>query len=311
MPAIGVILCTHNPRADNLERTLAALQQQTLPCADWELLLVDNASQRRVAEQVSLTWHPHARHVREEQLGLTPARLRGMAEASAPLLVFVDDDNLLAPDYLAQAVAIAADWPRLGAWGGRVLPEYETAPAPELRELVKLLALTDFTRDEWSNARTTANHAIPCGAGLCVRREVALAYRQQLAGHPERAALDRRGALLTSCGDIDLALTACDLGLGTGRFVQLQLTHLIPTHRVQRAYLLKLRESVVLSALTLNTLRGAPAPRRSRLESVFKRLKLLRARGLARDLLRADLTAYERAVELLGKTRPGTTRQAN
>ena len=35
------------------------------------------------------------RVVREERLGLTHARLRGHAEASGKILVFVDDDNLL------------------------------------------------------------------------------------------------------------------------------------------------------------------------------------------------------------------------
>src|SRR5690348_12350374 len=100
---LSVIICTHNHRLEYLSRTLEALRVQTLPMAEWELLLIDNASRSAVAASVNLTWHPNARHIREEVLGLTPARLRGIQEARGKLVVFVDDDNLLDPDYLTNA----------------------------------------------------------------------------------------------------------------------------------------------------------------------------------------------------------------
>ena len=40
-------------------------------------------------------------------------------------IVYVDDDNLLAPDYLAEVVRIAREWPELGAWGGHIEAEFE------------------------------------------------------------------------------------------------------------------------------------------------------------------------------------------
>jgi glycosyltransferase involved in cell wall biosynthesis len=42
---ISAVICTHNPRRDYLERTLQALKSQTLPLPDWELVIVDNASE--------------------------------------------------------------------------------------------------------------------------------------------------------------------------------------------------------------------------------------------------------------------------
>ena len=95
MFAISVIICSHNPRPEYLRRTLEALKAQTLPTKDWELLLVDNASKEPLAGRFDLSWHPNARHVRENELGLTTARLRGIREAHSDLLVFVDDDNVL------------------------------------------------------------------------------------------------------------------------------------------------------------------------------------------------------------------------
>ena len=120
---LSVIICCHNPRIDYLARVLEALKAQTLSTDNWELLVVDNASEGSVAASYNISWHPNARHVREENLGLTCARMRGIAEASADLLVFVDDDNVLAENYLDVVTQIATDWRCLGAWGGQQLAE--------------------------------------------------------------------------------------------------------------------------------------------------------------------------------------------
>ena len=133
MSAVSVIICSHNPREDYLRRVLDALKAQTLPAKDWELLLIDNASKEPLAKRVDLSWHPNARHIREDKVGLTHARLRGIAESKLDLLVFVDDDNVLRADYLQAALKINAAWPQLGAWGGSCVPEFETEPSAEMR----------------------------------------------------------------------------------------------------------------------------------------------------------------------------------
>src|SRR5260370_32318621 len=115
--ALSVVICTHDPRPQLLQETLDALRAQTL-CADqWDLVVVDNASNEPVANAVSLDWHRAARIVVEPLLGLTHARLRGIAETSAPTIVFVDDDNILDSDYLYQASEIGARYPHIGACG--------------------------------------------------------------------------------------------------------------------------------------------------------------------------------------------------
>jgi len=40
MIPVSVIICTHNPRPDYLQRVLDALKAQTLPKENWELLLM-------------------------------------------------------------------------------------------------------------------------------------------------------------------------------------------------------------------------------------------------------------------------------
>ena len=65
--------------------------------------------------------------MREERLGLTHARVRGFAEARGALVTWVEDDNLIAPDWLAGVVEVMGAHPEAGACGGF----NELAPASE------------------------------------------------------------------------------------------------------------------------------------------------------------------------------------
>src|ERR1019366_1617462 len=85
MPALSVIICTHNPRPDYFRQCLDALSRQTLVRNRWELIAVDNRSDEPLAGRNDLSWGPAARLVREETLGLTPARLHGIRESKSDL----------------------------------------------------------------------------------------------------------------------------------------------------------------------------------------------------------------------------------
>src|SRR5581483_5805479 len=232
-PRLSVIICTHNPREIYLGRTLASLRGQTLPFSDWELIVIDNASTEPVATRTDLTWHPSGRFVAEAEIGLTAARLRGIAEARAELLVFVDDDNALAPDYLERALDLSAAWPMLGVWGcGDYTPEWEMAPPPDFAEYLRYLAVHRAAGDRWSN-RPFDYDAMPAGAGLCVRASVGRRYAGNVRGDPRRKRLGRTGGNLAGCEDFDLALTSIELGLGTGVFTILKMIHFMPRQRIE------------------------------------------------------------------------------
>src|SRR5205809_7879858 len=107
---LSVLMCAHNPRMDYLARVLQALKEQDLPCSEWELLLIDNASRVPLAGACDLTWHPHARYLVETEVGRMPARLRAFCEAQCEILVFVDDETVLAPDYLLGCSRSSEKW---------------------------------------------------------------------------------------------------------------------------------------------------------------------------------------------------------
>ena len=246
----SVIICAHNPRPHYLDRVLEALRKQVLPYEQWELLLIDNASEPALASQWDISWHPNSRHIREDELGLAAARQRGAIEAAAELLVFVDDDNVLADDYLAQALKIQQDWPVLGTWGsGTIVPEFERQPAEHLRRYLSRLALRENRRANWSNVLPCDN-ATPAGAGICVRAGVAREYCRLYNAETIRLT-GRKGTALVGHEDYEIAYVGCSLGFGMGVFPELRMTHLIPKERVSDEYFLRLHEGNQISGALL------------------------------------------------------------
>jgi len=302
---LSVIIPTHDPRPDFLARVVSALRAQTLAPAEWELLLVDDAS--APPAEADLGWHPDARVVREPQLGLTRARLRGFAEARGDLAVLVDDDNVLDPGYLAAAAEIFRSHPFLGAWSGAISLEFEDPGAQPPRPYFQFLTTRSVDRPVWSND-PGHNDSTPWGAGLCVRREVFEAYSALVGRDPRRARLDLQGKALVYGGDTDIAFTGCSLGYGKGVFPSLRLTHLIPRVRCQIAGLLRSAEGQAFSEvlhgfLMHGTLSGGP--RRDLVGRVGEAVRLLGSGPHERSIQRARRRGYERALRELGREGPG------
>lgn len=259
---LSVVIPAHNPHPGRLTRTLEGLRSQTLAPAMWELIVIDNASTAPSAfAGLDLSWHPQARIVREASLGLTHARLRGFAESSGAIIVLVDDDNVLAPDYLAVVREAFHEDQKLGAVGGRSLPEFEVPPPDWLHEFTGLLALRDPgdqpLRAVWDNGtpREYPKHA-PIGAGMALRREGATAYAQSLSLDSRRRRFDRAGTKLVSGGDNDLVMTILEAGLAVAYLPALRLTHLIPETRLQPAYVGALNRAIARSWVSVLALHG-------------------------------------------------------
>ena len=249
VPQLSVVIPTRNPHPERFRRTLEGLAAQTFEHARWETLLIDNASDQPWDPPPDLvTALPHFRRVVEPQLGLTPARLRGLAEAQGSVIVFVDDDNVLVPDYLVGVARQFESHPGLGAAGGPVLPKFESPPAEWTREFWPLLALRDSGEQSLvcrGGLGVTWPAFAPVGAGLCLRRQAAEPYLRAIANDPRRKLLDRRGAALASGGDNDIVFAALHAGWDVGYFPELSLTHLIPSNRLDPAYLGRLNEAIM------------------------------------------------------------------
>jgi glycosyltransferase involved in cell wall biosynthesis len=254
MPPISVAICTHNPRLDYLSRALNALKSQTLPASEWEFLLVDNASEPPVSRSVDLTWHPNARIVVEPSVGITSARIRAMREFAGKLLVFLDDDNVMADDYLQRCSELFSGRPDLGAVSGCLMPEYEAPPPEWFAPYESWIAVRRITTSAWSNFNDSRSE--PVTAGMCLRRTVAEAYVSETVSNPTQRILGSRGGSLLRGEDVALGKIALKLGYTVGQFAQLRVLHLIPKRRIDPAYLFSLYRHLCASGHLISWVDG-------------------------------------------------------
>ncbi|HYI44353.1 MAG TPA: glycosyltransferase family 2 protein [Actinomycetota bacterium] len=92
-PLAAVVIPTHN-RCPLLQQSVASVLAQTI--ADWELVVVDDASTDSTWEWLQQLEHPRVavQHL-EESTGGQGARNLGLAAVTAPYVLFLDDDDLL------------------------------------------------------------------------------------------------------------------------------------------------------------------------------------------------------------------------
>ena len=266
---LTAIICTHNPRCDHLAGALAGLAVQTGLPQDAEFILLDNCSDVPLAEKVDMaafTGFARARILREERLGLVHARIRAIDAAEGDVLVFVDDDNVLAPSYLRAALAAFAADPALGAAGGRSIPCYEVTPPDWFAPLGLSLACRDLGEvplwADWSSGQRTYPACAPIGAGMAVRREAAAAWVAAVRGDGARGGLGRCGMDLAAGEDNDMVLTLLQAGWRVAYLPRLSLVHQIPASRLAPAYLARYAESAnrsFVKVLDVHGIRPWPA----------------------------------------------------
>jgi glycosyltransferase involved in cell wall biosynthesis len=244
---VSVIICSHNPRQEHLRRVLDALRNQSLSKDRWELLLVDNASQKALAEEWDLTWHPHGRHVREDHLGVVFARVRGFHESIGEIIVYVDDDNVLDANYLRYAQQLLAEDASLGACGGKLIAEFERAPPEWFDRISVNLGLNDqgaeakyFSWVDLDRSQRKHPDGSPPAAGIVLKRAAYQLFIDAFAADPIRRRLGRRGRDLSSGEDNDIVLTLMSNGYRAAYIPQLMTRHLISSRRVRPSYLASL-----------------------------------------------------------------------
>ena len=163
LPDVTVVI-PHLNDADRLRVCLEALSAQRLaPGQRFEVLVVDNGSKAPPAALVA--GFAGMRLVAEATPGPGPARNRGIALATAPVVAFLDSDCIADEGWLAAMLAGFAADPTCPIQGGAV-EIFAADPAhPNLAEAFDLVY---GIRQEW----TIARHGFAATANLAVRRPV-------------------------------------------------------------------------------------------------------------------------------------------
>jgi glycosyltransferase involved in cell wall biosynthesis len=257
---VSVIICSYNPKPDFFNQVLNSLQAQTIPYNQWELVIIDNGSTIPIEKQYNTSWHPAVRHVIEPELGVSVARARGIREAKGDLLVMVDDDGPLFPNYIEEAIRIAEKYPQIGCFGGNQLSIINIQPPKQYHPYLEMIGYRRVNNMRISNMYRW--DTTPAGAGMVVRASIAALYADAVFNRKQHAALGRRGNSLMSSQDIDLAYNAIDKGYMNGVFPELKIYHLSIEQHLNDEYLIKRRYHNVYSSLMLNYIRFGDYPKR-------------------------------------------------
>jgi len=122
-PLVSIVLPTYNPAPTLLSEALESAAAQTLHGELYEIILVDDCSESDVAEQTfeSIKSVYESKGIRfkfvrhDENQWLAAARTTGAKQSDSPYIVFLDDDDKLAPDYIEKCLLLLAasdqhDW---------------------------------------------------------------------------------------------------------------------------------------------------------------------------------------------------------
>jgi serine acetyltransferase/glycosyltransferase involved in cell wall biosynthesis len=158
-PRISLVVATFN-RRPLLERLLQQLDAQTLPHAQFEVVVVDDGSAEPVAEHLDrLDLHYPLRVLRQKNAGVAKARHQGVLQARGDILAIVDDDMQVPPEFL-QAHVDAHSGPEPTAVLGRIRPD------PGLQKMPVFERFHAASLEKWaSSVKSGAAKAV--GNNLC------------------------------------------------------------------------------------------------------------------------------------------------
>ena len=123
-PLVSAIIVSFN-RADDLRLSLRALKDSSH--ANLEIIVVDNASTDDAADVAAS--FPGVKLIRNaENLGFAKAANIGLEKASGDYIALVDDDAVVAKDWVGKAVAFLESHPESAAVGGKVYDWNEANP---------------------------------------------------------------------------------------------------------------------------------------------------------------------------------------
>ncbi len=160
-PQLSAVIPTYNDAA-NLRHALAGLAGQSLPPGSYEVLVVDDGSTDDTPAIIAAAaaGRTRVRGVRLDQnAGRSAARNAGIRAAQAPLIVFVDSDVLVRPDFLQRHLEIHRSAGRPVAGRGPVV----VIPAPAIPERTPLVRSSPAYLD---TANASAPRQVLIDAGL-------------------------------------------------------------------------------------------------------------------------------------------------
>jgi glycosyltransferase involved in cell wall biosynthesis len=125
VPTVSIIVCSYTEqRWNQLQNCIESARNQTLPAR--EIILVIDHNDTLLARAQTVFAGVLVLPNRSQQ-GLSGARNTGIASATGDIIAFVDDDGIIAPDWLERLCDCLEDPAVMGS-GGTITPMWEGKP---------------------------------------------------------------------------------------------------------------------------------------------------------------------------------------
>lgn len=249
MNGVTFLICTYNGAA-RLPQTLGHLAAQQVPAGrPWEVLLVSNASTDDTLDTAPRLWAELGapttlRVLNEPRPGKENALVRGFDEAGYEYMCIVDDDNWLAPDYVAQIAAVMDIHPEIGILGARAEGAFEVTPPAWFARFEAVYAVGPQAP---KSGPLAALDAYLYGAGSVVRRS---GWQRLRAAGFAFTASTKRGKIIVSGEDLELGYALRMLGYALWYDDRLRLRHFMYKERLTWEYLFRIGQGTALSGMT-------------------------------------------------------------
>jgi glycosyltransferase involved in cell wall biosynthesis len=227
--SIDLVICTYN-NAGLLDRTLACMTAQKVQTdIDWGITIINNNCTDHtpeVVEKYAAQSLVPLRMIAEPVQGLGAARLCAAENTRRDWIAFIDDDCLMQEDWLTCAQEFAEKHPGCGAFGGKIILEFETPPPSYVRRFP--YAYAGKNHGDHPKRRPWV-----AGTGMTLRRTAL-----EASGWLKKQYLDdRTGAQLISGGDVEMGLRIAAAQWEVWYNPACVLRHIIPERRFSRPYL--------------------------------------------------------------------------
>jgi glycosyltransferase involved in cell wall biosynthesis len=226
--------------------------QQGLDSITAEIIVVDNNSQddtKKIIKKLQQAWTfslPLC-YSFEPRQGLAHARYRGVLEAKGELVGFIDDDNFPDQNWVLSAYRFGKEYPRAGAFSGRIIGQFEVDPPEDFHEIAQFLAI----RDHGAKPRLfeAEKLQLPPGASLVIRKT---AWLESVPLQPRLTG--RVGNFQVSGEDYEALLYIYKKGWEIWYNPDMLVQHYIFQERLTKKYLLSLARGAGLATCHLRVI---------------------------------------------------------
>jgi putative methyltransferase (TIGR04325 family) len=237
---LSVIIPTHN-RAASLARTVRSVLELDYPSDRCEILVIDDSSTDETAAAVHELQRAAGgraiRYSRGEHLEVTEARHIGARAAGGELLLFLDDDVTLAPQWARAYASAFTTHDNMAAAGGPIRAAWEVPPPEWLAEFIDRkypytggeIQFGPLTLFERADEFVVDPRGYFFSANMAVRRDV---FFEVGGFNPDALGRDVLGD-----GEIGLASKLWARGLLVGYVPDAELEHHITPDRMTVGYL--------------------------------------------------------------------------